>query len=57
MVVDVGFGETLASFDKGVEEFEVLAVPVACELRSPATAFGRVELFSFFRLPTAHAVG
>jgi hypothetical protein len=25
-----------------------VALPVACELRSPATAFGRVELFSFF---------
>jgi hypothetical protein len=25
--------------------------PVACELRSPATAFGRVELFSFFSFP------
>jgi hypothetical protein len=31
--------------------------PVACELRSPATAFGRVELFSFFRFVSRPSKG
>jgi hypothetical protein len=41
-------------------EFAVRAIVVpeaACELRSPATAFGRVELSSFCRLPRADALG
>jgi hypothetical protein len=34
-----------------------VVIPVACELRSPATAFGRVELFSFFRFVTRPSKG
>ena len=52
--MDGDLGEGLAGF---CQNAGFVVIPVACELRSPARAFGRMELVSLFRFVTRPSKG